>query len=125
MNTNNLLPFDWEIAQKQPERVVTRDGRKVTQLHIFKDVKDVKPVCGVIYDETFRWHLNGVYYYSGSESNKDLFLLPEVKECWVNVYWTENGFAVTSPFSSKHEAEINNGYSMNCIKTIRITNEPE
>ena len=86
MNTNNYLPFDLETALKHPERVVTRDGRKVEQLHFFKrDTETKHPIYGILDGNVEHWN-NGGNFCIGTKSDYDLFLLPEVKECWVNVY---------------------------------------
>jgi hypothetical protein len=77
----NLEPFDLETALAHPERVVTRDGRKVEQLTKF-DVKQYA-LCGIVKDDQdiTTWTLSGKFIDGSDEKSKDLFLLPEVKEC--------------------------------------------
>lgn len=118
----NYLPFNLEIALKQPERVIARSGKKVTQLVMFKASTDytLRAVCQ---GEIVAWRENGKFY-NIEESQNDLFLLPEIKECWINVYsdgktvWT--GVSYESHYDAIHYAE--KGYY---IKTIKITNEKE
>ena len=121
----NLLPFDWEIAQKQPERVVTRDGRKVTQLTKFEGV--IYPIVGVLGNNLYHWYSDG-RIHKGVDVDNDLFLLPEIKECWVNVYQFKStgGFHLLT-FDTEEYSQINRNDDpyLTYIKTIRITNEPE
>lgn len=127
MNTNNYLPFDLETALKHPERVVTRDGRKVSEFHYFKTLKHEEEQIKAIIDGNCKsYYANGLYCNDGSKRSYDLFLLPEVKECWVNVY--EESFGVCTPlyfYKSKEEAIERKVSQYIYIKTIRITNEPE
>jgi len=121
----NYLPFDLETALKHPERVVTRDGRKLTQLTKFEAKESEFGIIAVIEDEIASFRIDGTYAFFRKESNFDLFLLPEVKECWVNLYEI-NGYLTTSyPYKSNNEALENIGLSSTYIKTIRLTNEPE
>lgn len=121
MNTNNYLPFDLETALKHPERVVTKNGKPVTQLTSFNVTSDW-PLFAVIYNQIFSFNRCGACM--GQPSHYDLFLLPEVKECWVNVY--DNGYLWTGNcFPTKERAESDGKKNPQYIKTIRITNEPE
>jgi len=129
MNTNNYLPFDLETALKHPERVVTRDGRKVEQLVEFKPQNDKLPVYGLLDGEIESWSIDGVFRLNRIESNCDLFLLPEVKECWLNIYvWKSNGEFAVVVNNSQEEANTQKGNGIDLytfIKTIRVTNQPE
>jgi len=121
----NYLPFDLETALKHPERVITRDGRKVEQLHFFERKGAEKhPIYGIINDDIEYWHINGNYLKTAA-SNSDLFLLPEVKECWVNVFHEKGRFNLTHGYDSKDKAKYAARDVPTYIKTIRITNEPE
>lgn len=126
MNTNNYLPFDLETALKHPERVVTRDGRKIQDIHYFgKATRNLDRLMVVVDDELIDLREGG-NYRKDSESDCDLFLLPEVKECWVNVY-DKNFSGLTiggGTFNTKEEATSYIRDDWHYIKTIRITNEP-
>lgn len=122
----NYLPFDLETALKHPERVITRDGRKVKELYYFKTAETRQPLCGVdSYGYVECWDIEGNFSTTPS-SNHDLFLLPEVKECWINVYENINDKLWTGNcFPTKERAESEGKNNPTYIKTIRITNEPE
>lgn len=124
----NYLPFDLETALRHPERVVTGDGRKVEQLTFFKR-KDERqhPIYAILDGDIEHWNANGKYC-SVVPSHHDLFLLPEVKECWVNVYDDGTSFIRIGDgkYRSMDEAKFNISDSLGTyIKTIRITNEIE
>ena len=125
----NYLPFDLEIALKHPERVVTRDGRKVDEIHHFKKVESgcQSVYCVVEGIPQSTWEGGQWCGESNIKSERDLFLLPEVKERWVNIY--EEIFEPTICnvffYESKIEATKMISSIHTYIKTIRITNEPE
>jgi hypothetical protein len=125
MKKENYLPFDLETALKHPERVVTRDGRKVYYFkHLDKIIGDY-PLIGVVDGKLRTFALTGHAYVKGIEPY-DLFLLPEVKECWVNIYELKGKVFTGRSFATKIEAKENIYNNENTyIKTIRITNEPE
>jgi hypothetical protein len=78
-----LKPFNIEEAFANPERVITRDGRKVTQLTKF-DCSFPYPLYAVIQGTLKKFTLNGLYI-DGHNDNTDLFLLPQTKTVWVVV----------------------------------------
>ena len=125
----NYLPFDLETALAHPERVVTRDGRKASEIYHFKNkmISDYK-VYACIENEIFTYTIEGLAI-KGDTRERDLFLLPEVKECWVNVYEMGKTLVLGETHISKSEALENKSSAIalghTYIKTIRITNEPE
>lgn len=125
----NYLPFDLKTALKHPERVVTRDGRKVEGIHYFDGLNPKRhPIYGIIDDEINNWNDGGAFL-KDCETNFDLFLLPEVKKVWVNVYEGDYGEIVvggkehTTKEAAISSASVDN--ELTYIKTICITNEPE
>ena len=119
------LPFDLETALKHPERVVTRDGRKVEELHYFKTVHHQHKLTCIICGAKCGFTVSGTY--AGTNRDLDLFLLPEVKECWVNVYESNatGGLFTGCSYPTKERAMNEGKQNSDYIKTIRITNEPE
>ena len=79
----NLKPFDLQEALANPERVITRDGRKVTQLTKF-DCSFQYPLIAVIDGNVECFTLNGEYIL-GYNNNNELCLLPQTKTVWVVV----------------------------------------
>jgi hypothetical protein len=103
-------------------KVVTRDGREVTQLSKFNTYRKLC-LYGVVDDEVECWTIDG--QYSEQETgNMDLFLEGKVQSVWVNVYKSDKqNILVTGTYKTKESA-------MNCIltsyqyiKTIEITDE--
>lgn len=83
-----LLPFDLQRALAG-DKVVTRDGREVTQLHFFDLPNADYPVFGVMNNEIHSWPKNGQIRRDGIQSNGDLFMAPKTVKRWVNFYPTD------------------------------------
>lgn len=106
-------------------KVVTRDGREVTQLTKFKSIEE-HCLYGVLEDEIHSWHKNGTFY-KHTKNNTDLFLAVEPKSVWMNIYLSDlGGLMTSSPCSSKEQAiqTITKGAYYSYLKTIEITDEP-
>ena len=68
-----MKPFNLEAALRG-EKVVTRDGREVTQLVKF-DVEDCnRPVVGVVDDSIYKWNPKGEWSLAMDLSDLDLFM---------------------------------------------------
>jgi hypothetical protein len=106
------------------EPVVTRDGQKVTQLTLF-EINDQYPLRGVINMILLRFPKEGIFDLSLKNHPLDLFMAPEKKSVWVNVYEKENGeFELGMQHTTLQRATNNIRGNENYIKTIEITNEP-
>ena len=79
----NLKPFNLQEALENPERVITRDGRKITQLTKFEVDNLFSTFC--IIDGILHCFTVDGMYHNGCESKYDLFLLPQTKTVWVVV----------------------------------------
>ena len=112
---NNHLPFVLEIALKDISRVVTRDGRKVSELHLFKTENSDFPLNVVIEGERISFTKSGRFYNSAKETPFDLFILPEQKDIWINIY--RNGHANWH----QTESDAKEGRRYSCIQTIKAT----
>jgi hypothetical protein len=86
MNNTKLLPFDLEVALKQPKRVVYRNGEKPLGWHYF-DVEGLDMPIIDTQGETYT--KDGKFRYDGGESNYDLFLLPEFTPEEGKWYWVQ------------------------------------
>lgn len=92
--------------------VVTRDGQSVTQLVLFKNINSPYPLHGVrLYGvgpgDVNAWSIEGKHYTIGSHSN-DLFMTPEKKEGWINIYkdvYAPNGVSVSKVYNTEAEAK--------------------
>lgn len=76
----DVLPFQWPIPDGM--EVVTRDGRKVEQLVMFKNVdyKTYYPFMGVCDKKIVSWDKDGT---KQGASEYDLFLRRKEKKVWV------------------------------------------
>lgn len=79
-----LLPFDLQRALAG-DKVVTRDGREVTQLFMLK-LERSNELVGVVSGGAFFWSCSGCYWESGQPSDLDLFMPPKTVKRWVNFY---------------------------------------
>lgn len=75
-------PFSLEAA-KRGEPLVTRDGRKISEIHHFETDPTEYPVCAIIEGECIWFKTTGV----SDDTVSDLFLAPKPKRTvWVNAY---------------------------------------
>ena len=96
-----MKPFDLQRALAG-EKVVTRDGREVTQLTKF----DCEGEClaGVLdLNLSTTWNKNGQFWGTSEESDDDLFMAPKTVKRWVNFY--DNG-AIFSCQSEKEAKQL-------------------
>jgi hypothetical protein len=106
-----MKPFNLEKALAG-DPVITRDGRKVTDIHYFK-AKDLDtPVIAEIDNTNLKFYTNdGKYYhkfyYQNNDSHYDLFMAPVIKTYWVNIYKHSNGTILqSSVFNCKEDADM-------------------
>lgn len=88
INMQKMKPFDLEAA-KAGKPVCTRDGRKARIICF--DAKCIKPIVALIQgsdnSEQIEYYTeNGVFSNGGTGKNRDLMILLEKKEGWVNIY---------------------------------------
>jgi hypothetical protein len=119
-----MKPFDLEKALAGA-KVVTRDGREVTQLTRF-DVYGNYPLIGIINKQRESFQLNG-QFGDNKESNWDLFMAPEKKSIWINVYEDNLRKQLGIVAHCSLDQAIKHKFTPNgfdYIKTVEITNEP-
>ena len=118
-----MKPFNLERALAG-DPVITRNGKEVTVLYLFKQEHVKHPVLGVIDEYAIHWSKEGYRSSSCSPNEWDLFMAPEKKSIWVNVYESaDDGNLFLMTLLSKEEALMGKVVG-NYIKTIEITNEP-
>ena len=121
---NNLEKFDLQKALDGAE-LETRDERKVSEWHYFKEDKGDFPIQAIINGRRIAYTIDGNFGKEGEHPN-DLFIKPKVKECWVNVFINKDGALGVGSYHSSKEKAIRCRLNGNTyIKTIRITDEPE
>ncbi len=106
-----LLPFDLQRALAG-DKVVTRDGREVTQLTKFEITENEYPLIGVVGDRIRSWTIKGQLFRDGRFAECDLFMAPTTVKRWVNFYETEhpdksNGYAFKTEAAAKRAALSN------------------
>lgn len=119
----NLKEFNLEEA-KAGKPVYTRDGRKVRIICF--DAKCIKPIVALIQgsdnSEQIEYYTeNGVFSNGGTGKNRDLMILLEKKEGWVNIYGEEKErYCSNVIYSSKEEALNISKQLEEHITTIKI-----
>ena len=104
-------------------KVVTRDGREVTQLTKFEGIAAGYSLVGVLKKGLNAWTIEG-RYSQDSTSNMDLFLEGKVRRAWVNIYGNGRDIITSGGYRTKQDAMnsiITDYYEY--IKTIEITDE--
>jgi hypothetical protein len=117
-----MKPFDLEKALAGA-KVVTRDGKEVTQLTKF-DVYGNYPLTGIINKQRETFKLDG-RFGDNKESNCDLFMAEEKKSIFLKIY--ENKFGQLrgcGAYDTLEQANAALGFEgLTYIKTVEITNE--
>lgn len=123
INMQKMKPFDLEAA-KAGNPVCTRDGRKARIICF--DAKCIKPIVALIQgsdnSEQIEYYTeNGVFSNGGTGKNRDLMILLEKKEGWVNIYGEEKErYCSNVIYSSKEEALNISKQLKEHITTIKI-----
>ena len=122
-----MKPFNLKEYLKDPSKeVITRDGRKVKRI-LCTDARGVYPVIALIeYDDTsdcaYSYTKDGRYHIS-EPCGEDLFIAPEKKEGWVNIFKYNFGEPFIGDmhiFRSKEEAEESAKNNRTYVKSIKI-----
>ena len=120
----NLKPFDFEAA-KAGKPVCTRDGRKARIICFDTINKGNYPIIALLEDKGYE----AIFYYNkdgkcnvGTE--RDLMMLPEKKEGWVNVYKSYNVGkktpCIASIYPTKEEAKKSSVVGFDYVDTVKI-----
>jgi hypothetical protein len=90
--TMKLKPFNLEAALKG-EKVVTRDGREVTDIREFPTATEGYRVAAVLNGDIETFTESGKYDNFG-QTSADLFMAPKERVVWANIYkngvWIEH-----------------------------------
>ena len=115
---NKCKPFDLKRALAG-DKVVTREGLVVNEIHHFKSVSSMYDVLVSVNGSVYACTKEGLYIFP-EETRFDLFMAPRTKrfEAWVSVYQT--GFGGVT-WNNEYDASV----GMDCIKTIKIETEIE
>jgi hypothetical protein len=106
-------------------RVITRDGREVTQLTKF-ETYDKFCLYGLVDEQVYCWSIKGEYS-DNSSCSMDLYIEGKVQSIWVNVFKNKYGdlYMGKTDYESKEMAIRckDNMDREQYIKTIEITDE--
>src|SRR5690348_3352719 len=110
----NHKPFNLEEALAG-KPVITRDGRAVTELHQLPTITTKGNVIAVVAGAPKHFYTDGSYLNNGTEHRHDLFMKPEQKSFWTNIYHNDE----VHTHATKEEADrcADNG-RIACIETI-------
>lgn len=119
MNQFNLK----EALEGKP--VVTRDGRKVTQLHLFKDINEDSAACvyAVVEGIVLPFDSKGVNKGLFRDHTSDLFMATEKITKWVRIYrrkGEKDCFAVTMLSDSEKEAQDEGKRMCDAVEIVKI-----
>lgn len=89
-----MKPFNLKEAL-EGKPVITRDGREVTQLHLFEIPEDDYSLVGVINKEMSFWNKEGMCFTESS--NYQLFMSPMKTRYYVKIVQTNSGSIVACP----------------------------
>jgi hypothetical protein len=117
-------PFNLEKVLKGAP-VVTRDGRKVTEIYCFKTTESTYTVYACIDGKVYPYVQNGKYFDSPIESENDLFMSSPNIEVWINLYYYEDVLTPSRCFRTFEEALAGVTNTKLYVKTIKIDNLPE
>lgn len=115
----NLKPFSLEAA-KAGKPVCTRDGRKA-RIICFDLKNEEYPIVAAIGNDSSEtllcYTLNGEIVKGNYKSDKDIMMLSEKKEGWVNVY--KDGLLGARVHNTKKEA-FDNASPKDYVATVKI-----
>jgi hypothetical protein len=118
-----LEKFDLEKALNGA-KVVTRNGREVSQLTNFENLNDDYPLIGVVDRSIRTWTTQGLFVGDhAGECDEDLFLAVEPKRIWLNVYVSHGTIQTSANYNTLEAAKKAIQENLNYIKTIEITDE--
>lgn len=104
-----MKPFDLEKALAG-EPVITRDGKKATEVVFLKTADDLYVVIAVVDGKVLSYTKDGKYWASKSADQNDLFMAPKKVKGWMNVYTTIRDSAVASSsavYKTRKDADVN------------------
>lgn len=117
--------FSLEKYMQNPNRkIVTRDGRSARIVCTNKR-DDNYPIVALIcmtnnYESMFAYTENGAFSKCNS-SEYDLFFAPIKRECWVNLYKSDDKIIEFGrPWNTKEEALSNTSLTYEYINTVKI-----
>lgn len=114
-----MKPFDLEKALAG-DPVVTRDGKKVTEIIHLKTVPPSRSIIFVFDGRAHETGEDGRFYFGmNTESVNDLFMAPKIvkKEGWINIY--KDSYTGTTIYPSKLEADFfQDQERVACIKIV-------
>lgn len=124
-----MKPFIFEQAEAG-QRVITRDGQPGEIIAVRKEDNYVYPVIVQVGEEgrkvVVSYTKDGAFFDNGKESCLDIFIAPNVKTYWANVYATpDHALYVGWVYDSDVEAKSRDTGSDKYLKTISFEVEDD
>ena len=116
-----MKPFNLELAMKG-EPVVTREGKKILEIHCFEKVLGQYRLVGVNENgDLLSWTITGSYNNTEKGHKNDLFMATKTQKVWIAVNTTE-GYAhgTAKIFNTENEAKEFFKPTALCLKFIEI-----
>lgn len=105
-------------------KLITRNGKDVSEWHYFETYDSDYPVVAIVENQRYVYCRNGEYERPRTIDDLDLFIAPNVKEIWVNLYKSIDGKVIYTGQDFNTEAEALKHKGSACyVKTIKITDE--
>ena len=115
-----MKPFDLERALKG-EPVITREGRKVSELHYFETCDDPGECVVTIIDGEMLLYYKDGNYFDDKTTEDDLFMAPRKVTKWAQIVKIKADVAISlnrTLFDSKEEAR--NAYCNDYFDVIDV-----
>lgn len=111
-----------EYLANPSQKLITRDGRKVTRV-LCNDARGNYPIVALVergnseVDDAFSYTKDGKFLTTETDE-KDLFFALEKHEGWINLYNFEGIYVTSQIYETKKSAEASS--CRNCIATVKI-----
>lgn len=102
-----LKPFDLEKARRGAQ-IVDRSGNKIREWHYFESLEDGQKLYCVDHEGELDCYTDeGRFYKNGVLDQSDLFLLPSMKQFWINIHRSQEGvYFNSSLYASEKDAKL-------------------
>lgn len=118
-----MKPFNLEKALVG-DPVITRDGRKVTDLHYFSGhFATAYPLFALVGKNVLSYTTAGSYHEICLESRDDLFMASTEKTVWINYYWNRGKIMIFQHDTEEIATIARESETLKYIRTEQFTFE--
>jgi hypothetical protein len=105
----NYKPFNLELALSGA-KVVTRDGRTVSELHLFETLGETFPLVGIMNGEILRFKKDGTFMPPYQMDERDLFMAPIESTVFILIVKSGVGLTAHGPYDTMLQLNVNRPY---------------